>query len=50
MDKVLPKEITWRKDKKGFQAPNAWLENEKVKDLINESQNFKKKKILFQDL
>lgn len=43
MDKVLPKEITWRKDKKGFQAPNAWLENEKVKDLINESQNFLKK-------
>ena len=47
MDKVLPKEITWRKDKKGFQAPNAWLENEKVKDLINESQNFlKKEKII----
>lgn len=47
MNSTLPKEITWRKDKKGFQAPSSWLENKKVKDLINESQNFlKKEKII----
>ena len=45
----LPKEITWRKDKKGFQAPKSWLENEKVKDLVNESENILKREKLIKN-
>jgi asparagine synthase (glutamine-hydrolysing) len=37
MEDTLPKEITWRKDKKGFQAPKSWLDNERVEDLVNDS-------------
>ena len=47
MCEILPQEITWRKDKKGFQAPSSWLENKKVKELIFEStQNLIKEKII----
>lgn len=47
MSTKLPKEITWRKDKKGFQAPSSWLENKKVKDLIHENcQTLVKEKII----
>lgn len=38
-DHLLPKEITWRKDKIGYEAPQKnWFENEKVKGRINESK------------
>jgi asparagine synthase (glutamine-hydrolysing) len=38
MEEVLPKEIVWRKDKKGFQAPQSWMSDGRVQDLIKESQ------------
>jgi asparagine synthase (glutamine-hydrolysing) len=35
MDEVLPKEITWRKDKTGFEPPQkAWMENKQVQQVI----------------
>jgi asparagine synthase (glutamine-hydrolysing) len=37
MKNRLPKKIAWRKDKKGFQAPNNWLDQPKVKGLVVES-------------
>ena len=47
MSRSLPKEITWRTDKKGFQAPENWLRNKKIKNLINESyQNLIREKII----
>ncbi|MDB4534305.1 asparagine synthetase B family protein, partial [Vicingaceae bacterium] len=39
MQDVLPKEIAWRKDKKGFQAPASWLQEKRVKTLVTESVN-----------
>lgn len=47
MDDILPNEISWRKDKKGFQAPKDWLLNKDVVDLKNESlKKLKKEKII----
>ena len=47
MNNILPYEIAWRKDKKGFQAPNHWLENKFVMELKNESINkLKREKII----
>ena len=50
MESYIPKEIAWRKDKKGFQPPEErWLENKLIKDLIIESfENLKKEKIIKQ--
>ena len=40
MENILPDEIVWRKDKKGFGPPEAtWLKNDKMAGLIQESQN-----------
>ena len=47
MNDILPDEISWRKDKKGFQAPKDWLLNKDVVDLKNESiKKLKKEKII----
>ena len=36
---ILPQEITWRKDKIGYEPPQAsWLQNRKVKEKIHESK------------
>jgi asparagine synthase (glutamine-hydrolysing) len=43
MEDVLPKEIGWRKDKKGFQAPDSWMKNGKIKDLIETGVEYLKK-------
>lgn len=43
----LPNEIVWRKDKKGFQAPKSWMDNEGVKTIVSESiLNLQKEKII----
>ena len=35
---ILPKEITWRVDKIGYEPPQKkWMENPIMKDLVNES-------------
>ena len=40
MEKGLPAEITWRRDKVGFEPPQKkWMENSKVKDAIHEAKN-----------
>ena len=36
---IVPKEICWRKDKKGFQAPSSWMNNKKVQELVSDSIN-----------
>jgi asparagine synthase (glutamine-hydrolysing) len=37
MEPILPKRITWRVDKLGFDSPQeAWLREPEVRDLINE--------------
>ncbi len=47
MNGILPNEISWRKDKKGFQAPEDWLLDKNVIDLKNESiKKLKKEKII----
>ena len=47
MNDILPNEISWRKDKKGFQAPKNWLLNKDIVDLKNESiKKLKKEKII----
>jgi asparagine synthase (glutamine-hydrolysing) len=39
MDSHLPNEITWRKDKIGFEPPqNEWMKDPRVMDMIRESQ------------
>lgn len=39
MDDLLPKEITWRKDKIGFEPPQKmWMENKSVRERIQESK------------
>ncbi|MFH1005787.1 MAG: asparagine synthase (glutamine-hydrolyzing) [Bacteroidota bacterium] len=38
---LLPAEITWRKDKIGFEAPQQkWMNNKKVKETIMEAKKF----------
>lgn len=37
MEKRVPKEILYRKDKKGFQAPDSWMKDQMVSELISES-------------
>ena len=39
MEKRVPESILYRKDKKGFQAPNSWMKDERVRNLINASAN-----------
>jgi asparagine synthase (glutamine-hydrolysing) len=35
---ILPKEITWRVDKIGYEPPQSrWMENKEIKDLIQSS-------------
>jgi asparagine synthase (glutamine-hydrolysing) len=35
---ILPKQITWRVDKIGYEPPQSrWMENQKVKEFVNES-------------
>lgn len=41
---ILPKEISWRKDKKGFQAPASWLQNGIVRDLLDSSIEYLKRR------
>lgn len=39
VDDVLPKEITWRKDKLGFEPPQKkWMENKNVQEAIREAK------------
>ncbi|HEX8333198.1 MAG TPA: asparagine synthase-related protein, partial [Segetibacter sp.] len=39
MDKILPQEITWRKDKVGFEPPQQmWMQNKQMQDYIHESK------------
>jgi asparagine synthase (glutamine-hydrolysing) len=39
-DPIMPKEITWRKDKVGYEPPQKrWMKNKKVQDLIAESKS-----------
>ncbi len=39
MEKVLPSEITWRRDKIGFEPPQKnWMQNTSVKELIIEAK------------
>ena len=39
MDKKLPDEITWRRDKTGFEPPQkAWMQHKKIQELIGEAQ------------
>lgn len=37
MEGIVPEEICWRKDKKGYQAPKPTLKNKKYNEIINES-------------
>jgi len=47
MEEVVPKEICWRKDKKGFQAPDSWMEQKGIKELTNSSiETLKKEKYI----
>ena len=39
MDKKLPDEITWRKDKTGFEPPQqAWMKHKRVQEMIREAK------------
>ncbi|MEO5563696.1 MAG: asparagine synthase (glutamine-hydrolyzing) [Chitinophagaceae bacterium] len=39
MDKKLPDQITWRKDKTGFEPPqHAWMQHQKIKEMIQEAR------------
>ncbi len=39
MEKSLPAEITWRRDKTGFEPPQEqWIQNEKIKELIRDAK------------
>jgi len=39
MDKSLPSEITWRRDKTGFEPPQEeWIKNEKIGELITNAK------------
>jgi asparagine synthase (glutamine-hydrolysing) len=39
MDKKLPAEVTWRKDKVGYEPPQKqWMENKDLQDLIHEAK------------
>lgn len=39
MEASLPAEITWRRDKTGFEPPqNQWMQNEKLQSLIHEAK------------
>jgi asparagine synthase (glutamine-hydrolysing) len=48
MDQKLPDEITWRKDKVGFEPPqHQWMQNKKVQEMIQDAKNkLVKEKIL----
>ena len=35
MTGIVPNEILFRKDKKGFQAPASWLQNPNVQEVIH---------------
>jgi asparagine synthase (glutamine-hydrolysing) len=40
MDNILPPEITWRKDKTGFEPPQkVWMQDKRVIEKIRESKN-----------
>ena len=51
MDKQLPGEITWRRDKTGFEPPqHEWMQHAKVQEMIRESKKLLvKEKILNTD-
>lgn len=50
MENRLPSEICWRKDKKGFQTPETWLQHPKVKELLKDSiETLKQERILTND-
>lgn len=39
MDKKLPDNITWRRDKTGFEPPQKeWMQHQRVKDMISEAR------------
>ena len=48
MDKQLPADIVWRKDKVGFEPPQKqWMQNKKLQEMIQEArQKLVKEKIL----
>ena len=40
MDKKLPDEITWRRDKTGFEAPqHTWMQHKQMQEMIREARN-----------
>lgn len=39
MEGRVPSSILFRKDKKGFQAPNTWMQDKQMEELINASVN-----------
>ena len=39
MEDRVPNSIIYRKDKKGFEAPDSWMKEKKIQELINESIN-----------
>jgi asparagine synthase (glutamine-hydrolysing) len=39
MEKSLPAEITWRRDKTGFEPPQEqWIKNNKIQELITDAK------------
>ncbi|MBK7666199.1 MAG: hypothetical protein IPJ32_01980 [Sphingobacteriaceae bacterium] len=41
METILPSEITWRKDKIGFVAPQEkWMQNSVIKGYVNDSVDY----------
>ncbi len=52
MEDILPQEITWRKDKIGYEPPQSeWLATPKFNDYLHEAVNYlKKEKIITTDV
>jgi asparagine synthase (glutamine-hydrolysing) len=40
MEKGLPAEITWRRDKVGFEPPQwQWMQDKKMQEMIQDAKN-----------
>ena len=50
MEKILPTEITWRKDKVGFEPPQEkWMGEQRMQELIKEARSFLVKEKILND-
>ncbi len=50
MEKILPAEITWRKDKVGFEPPQEkWMGEKRMQELIREARSFLVKEEILND-